>query len=56
MEKNIVYRIDPEPGTVVGSFPTGRGAFLALHAFGSIWVISYAGSDVWRFASARRRD
>ena len=55
-EQNLVYRIDPKRGTVVGSFPAGPGAFLALRAFGSMWVISYAGSDVWRFAPARRRD
>jgi streptogramin lyase len=54
-EQSIVYRIDPKRGTVVESFPAGRGAFLALRAFGSMWVISYAGSDVWRFAPARRR-
>jgi hypothetical protein len=27
----------------------GRGAYVALRAFGSMWVASYAGSDVWCF-------
>lgn len=55
-EQDLVFRIDPASGTVIESFPAGRGAFLALRAFGSMWVISYAGSDVWRFAPARRRN
>ena len=53
-EQNVVYRVDPKQGRVVDSFPAGAGAFLALRAFGSMWVTSYAGSDVWRFAASRR--
>jgi streptogramin lyase len=49
-EQSVVYRVDPSSGRVVDSFPAGRGAFFALRAFGSMWVTSYAGSDVWRFA------
>jgi streptogramin lyase len=49
-EQNVVYRVDPTKGQVVDSFPAGAGAFFALRAFGSMWVTSYAGSDVWRFA------
>jgi streptogramin lyase len=48
-EQSLVYRIDPVAGRVVDSFPAGRGAFFALSAFGSMWVTTYAGSDVWRF-------
>jgi len=48
-EQNVVYRVDPKRGRVVDSFPAGPGAFFALRAFGSMWVTSYAGSDVWRF-------
>jgi streptogramin lyase len=48
-EQSIVYRIDPVRERVVDSFPAGPGAYLALRAFGSMWVLSYAGSDVRRF-------
>jgi streptogramin lyase len=48
-EQSVVYRVDPATGRVLGSFSAGAGAFLALRAFGSMWVASYAGSDVWRF-------
>jgi streptogramin lyase len=50
-EQNLVYRIDPATATVRDSFPAGPGAFAALGAFGSMWVSSYAGRDVWRFAT-----
>jgi streptogramin lyase len=49
-EQNVVYRVDPQAGSVVDSFPAGARAFAALRAFGSMWITSYAGSDVWRFA------
>jgi streptogramin lyase len=48
-EQGLVYRIDPVRERVVDSFPAGPGAFQVLRAFGSMWVISYAGDDVWRF-------
>jgi streptogramin lyase len=48
-EQSRVYRIDPERAGVTGSFAAGPGAYLALRAFGSMWVASYAGTDVWRF-------
>ena len=48
-EQSVVYRIDPATERVVDSFAAGPGAFVARHAFGSMWVTSYAGSDVWRF-------
>jgi streptogramin lyase len=54
-EQSVVYRIDPAAERVVDSFPAGRGAFVARRAFGSMWVTSYAGSDVWRFRSAAGR-
>jgi len=50
-EESVVYRVDPATARVLGSFPAGPGAFLALRAHGSMWVTSYAGSDVWRFSS-----
>jgi hypothetical protein len=48
-EQSRVYRIDPKAGRVLDSFAAGPGAFFALRAFGSMWVTSYAGNDVWRF-------
>jgi len=48
-EQNVVYRVDPRTARVLGSFAAGPGAFLALRAYGSMWVTSYAGADVWRF-------
>jgi streptogramin lyase len=48
-ELGVVHRIDPRREQIVDSFPAGPGAYLALRAFGSMWVLSYAGSDVRRF-------
>jgi streptogramin lyase len=48
-EQNIVYRVDPSRRRVVDSFPAGPGAYVTLHAYKSMWVTSYAGSDVRRF-------
>jgi streptogramin lyase len=48
-EQNLVYRIDPKRAAVIDSFGAGPGAFVALRAYGSMWVTSYAGSDVRRF-------
>jgi YVTN family beta-propeller protein len=48
-ERSVVYRIDPKREKVIGSFPAGPGAYLALRAFRSMWVASYAGSDIRRF-------
>jgi len=48
-ELNVIHRVDPKTSTVVDHFAGGSGAFFPLRAFGSMWVTSYAGSDVWRF-------
>ena len=48
-ERSVVYRVDPKRQRVVDSFPAGPGAYAALRAYGSMWVTSYAGSDVRRF-------
>jgi streptogramin lyase len=48
-EQNLVYRVDPERQRVIDSFPAGPGAFVTLRAYGSMWVTSFAGSDVRRF-------
>lgn len=54
-EQSLVYRVDPAKGRVVDSFAAGPGAFFALRADGSMWVTSYAGDDVWRFAPGLRQ-
>ena len=48
-EQSLVYRIDPKRPAVVESFGAGPGAYVALRAYRSMWVTSYAGSDVRRF-------
>jgi streptogramin lyase len=48
-EQGIVYRVDPERQRVLGSFPAGPGAYVALRSHDSMWVTSYAGRDVRRF-------
>ncbi len=48
-ELDVVFRVDPATGKAIDSFPGGDGAFAALNAFGSMWVTSYAGDDVWRW-------
>jgi hypothetical protein len=50
-EIDTIFRIDPATGRVVDAFAGGDGAYNAVRAFGSMWVTSYAGSDVWRFKS-----
>ena len=49
-EIDTIFRVDAATGRQLGSFPGGNGAFQAMRAFGSMWVTSYAGSDVWRFS------
>jgi streptogramin lyase len=49
-EQSVVYRIDPKRERVLDSFPAGPGAYVVLNAYGSMWVTSYAGDDVWRFS------
>jgi streptogramin lyase len=51
-EVDTVFRVDPATGAALESFPGGNGAFQAVRAFDSMWVTSYAGSDVWRFRTA----
>jgi len=52
-EIDTIFRVDPATGEHVDSFAGGNGAFQALSAFGSMWVTSYAGADVWRFRPGR---
>jgi len=48
-EQNLVFRVDPAKERVIDSFPGGPGAYTVLRAFGSMWVTSYAGTDIRRF-------
>jgi streptogramin lyase len=52
-EQSVVYRIDPAKERVIDSFPAGAGAYVALRAYGAMWVTSYASNDVWRFRPGR---
>jgi len=52
-EIDTIFRVDPATGRQLDSFPGGDGAFQAMRAFGSMWVTSYAGADVWRFRPTR---
>ena len=44
-----VHRLTLEGNVVVDGFPAGPGAFALARAGGSMWVTSYAGSDLRRF-------
>jgi streptogramin lyase len=48
-EHSLVYRVTPNGRAVVDSFPAGPGAFALARDRGSMWVTSFAGSDVRRF-------
>jgi streptogramin lyase len=48
-QSNMITRIDPMDNRIVGVLPAGPGAYVAHRAFGSMWVTSYAGADVWRY-------
>lgn len=48
-ERSLVHRIDPSSGQVVDSFPAGPGALAQARFDGSVWISSFAGSDVRRY-------
>jgi streptogramin lyase len=48
-EIDRVFRVDPSSGRPIDSFAGGDGAWEGVRAFGSVWIASYAGSDVWRY-------
>jgi streptogramin lyase len=52
-EIDTIFRLNPQTGQLLDSFRGGDGAFQALQAFGSMWVTSYAGKDVWRFRNGQ---
>jgi len=48
-ERSLVHRIDPVSGLVIDSFPAGPGALAQARFAGSVWITSFAGSDVRRY-------
>jgi DNA-binding beta-propeller fold protein YncE len=50
-ERSVVVRIDPATNSVVDSFRAGPGAFAMARVGDSVWVTSFAGSDMHRFDS-----
>jgi streptogramin lyase len=45
-ERSVVIRVDPATNSVVDSFPAGPGAFAMARVGESVWVTSFAGSDL----------
>jgi streptogramin lyase len=48
-ERSLVHRIGPRRNTWVDSFAAGPGAFSLARTGTSVWVTSFAGSDVRRY-------
>ena len=48
-ERSLVHRIHPAPRHVLDTFPAGPCALALARFAGSVWVTSFAGSDVRRF-------
>jgi streptogramin lyase len=49
-ERSRVVRIDPATNAVVDSFAAGPGAYAMARIGDSVWVTSFAGSDIRRYA------
>ena len=48
-QHSVVHRVTADGRSVVDSFPAGPGAFALARLGNSMWVTSFAGSDVRRF-------
>jgi streptogramin lyase len=48
-ERWQVTRIDPSTNRIVDSFPAGPGAYAMVRVGDSVWITSFAGSDVRRY-------
>jgi streptogramin lyase len=48
-ERSLVHRVDPSTGQLLDAFPAGPGAYSLARFAGSMWITSFAGSDVRRF-------
>jgi streptogramin lyase len=49
-ERSLVHRIYAKRGVVVDSFAAGPGAYSLARTGGAMWVTSFAGADVRRYA------
>jgi streptogramin lyase len=50
-QHSVVHRLTPDGRLVMDSFPAGPGAFALARAGDAMWVTSFAGSDVRRYAT-----
>jgi len=48
-ERDTITRIDPATNAVIDVSRAGNGALAVAVARGSMWITSFAGSDVWRY-------
>jgi YVTN family beta-propeller protein len=48
-ERSLVHRLDPAAGQILDTFPAGPGAYSLVRFAGSMWITSFAGSDVRRY-------
>jgi streptogramin lyase len=48
-ERSLVHRVNLRTNRVVDTFPAGPGAYALARLDGSVWITSFAGSDVRRF-------
>ena len=48
-QHSVVHRVTADGSAVVDSFPAGPGAYALTRTGGSMWVTSFAGSDVRRY-------
>jgi streptogramin lyase len=50
--RDTITRIDPVKNKIIDVSPAGNGALAVVVAAGDMWVTSFAGSNVWRFAGS----
>ena len=48
-ERSLINRIDPRTNKLLDSFPAGPGAFAFARVDTSMWVTSFAGTDIRRY-------
>jgi streptogramin lyase len=48
-ERSLVFRLDPATNVIRDSFHAGPGAYAMARVGGSVWVTSFAGSDIRRY-------
>jgi DNA-binding beta-propeller fold protein YncE len=50
-QRSLVFRIDPATNSIVDHFAGGPGAYALAPAGTSVWITSFAGTDVRRYDS-----